>query len=113
MLIIAAFSGEPAVISWARDNLQIRYGPIVLESQPFDFVETHYYDDTMGAGLKKQFFAFGRLISPELLGVIKLETNDLERQAAERRVGTQLGPSVKRPLNLDPGYLHAGKWVLA
>src|SRR5262245_51008167 len=115
MLIIAAFSGEPAVISWARDNLQIRYGPIVLESQPFDFVETHYYDDTMGAGLKKLFFAFERLIRPEQITDVKLETNDLERLAANYSIQLAMPSreSVQRPLNLDPGYLHSGKWVLA
>jgi hypothetical protein len=113
MLIVAAFSRWPDALRWARENLQNRYGPIVLESPRFDFVETHYYDDQMGSGLKKMFFAFERLIQPTEIIDVKLATNAMERQAAE--VGewaTELS-GVARPLNLDPGYLHAGKWVLA
>jgi uncharacterized protein DUF4416 len=115
MLIVASFTGQPELIRWARDNLQNRYGPIVLESQPFDFVETHYYDDTMGAGLKKQFFAFEKLIRPEDIVPIKLDTNELERLAVDHaaQLAVPTRTAVERPLNLDPGYLHSGKWVLA
>jgi hypothetical protein len=112
MLIVAAFSGHAGVMEWARENLQNRYGPILLQSELFDFVETQYYDAEMGTGLKKRFFAFQRLIPPHTLAGIKRETNELERQAA---LGdwTGLPIGVARPLNLDPGYLHSGKWVLA
>ncbi len=113
LLIVAAFSRWPDAIRWARDNLQNRYGPIVLESQPFDFVQTHYYDDEMGNGLKKQFFAFERLMRPEVLVEIKLETNELEHQAAQSGEWSTARTGLTRPINLDPGYLNAGKWVLA
>ena len=115
MLIVAAFTGRPELLCWARDNLQNRYGPILLESQRFDFVETHYYDDTMGGGLKKQFFAFERLIQPEDIASVKLETNELERESVKHaaQLAVPSGAAVQRPLNLDPGYLHSGKWVLA
>lgn len=113
MLIVAAFSRWPDCIGWARENLQNRYGPIVLESQLFDFVETHYYDDEMGTGLKKMFFAFERLIQPSEIVDVKLATNELERQASQAGDWPSHLSGVARRLNLDPGYLHAGKWVLA
>ena len=151
LLIVAAFSRWPEAIGWARDNLQNRYGPTRLESPVFDFVETHYYDDEMGAGLlctktpvgwvessqtagivremtadcedstqptsgaglKKQFFAFERLIQATELAAIKLWTNQLERLAADSSEWATAKSGVARPINLDPGYLNAGKWVLA
>ena len=113
MLIVAAFSCRPDCIRWARENLQNRYGPIVLESQVFDFVETHYYDDEMGGELKKQCFAFERLVRPADIVDIKLATNEIERQAAQTGEWATEKSGVARPLNLDPGYLHSGKWVLA
>jgi Domain of unknown function (DUF4416) len=114
MLIVAAFSGDPKLLCWARENLHNRHGPIVLQSQPFDFAETHYYDDTMGGCLKKQFFAFERLLRPEDIADVKLETNQLERLAVTyaNQIAERSGAVPKRPLNLDPGYLHSGKWVL-
>jgi hypothetical protein len=108
MLIVAALSGQDAARRWACEHLQARYGPVVLQSPVFDFVETQYYEAEMGADLRKQFFAFERLIDPALLVDIKLDTNRLECEYAAK-----LGAAVPRPLNLDPGYLNLGKWVLA
>jgi hypothetical protein len=62
----------------------------------------------MGVGLKKQFFAFERLIDPAALADIKGQTNEWE--AAYAALGKHAEP---RPLNLDPGYITAAKLVLA
>ena len=62
----------------------------------------------MGPGLLKQFVAFRDLVRPEALAPIKLQTNVLESQLAE----LGLFPEV-RPLNLDPGILTLGKFLLA
>lgn len=113
MLIVAAFSQWPEAVCRARDILQDRYGPIVLESPAFDFVETHYYDGQMGQGLKKQFFAFERLCRVEQLISIKLATNTMEHDFAREGQWAADKTGVGRPVNLDPGYLNAGKWVLA
>ena len=113
MLIVAAFSRWPEAIGRAREILQNRYGPIVLDSPVFDFVETHYYDDAMGPGLKKQFFAFEHLIHAEELAGIKLASNAIEREFAREGQWAAEKTGVTRPINLDPGYLNAGKWVLA
>jgi hypothetical protein len=108
LLIIAAFSRHSEVLGWARQRLEQTFGPIALASDPFDFVQTEYYQRTMGSGLRKQFFAFRDLIAPERLAEIKLITNGLERDLAA--AGTWPEP---RPLNLDPGILTLGKFHLA
>ena len=82
----------------AADSRSVRWGPIAVESEPFDFAETDYYDATMGRGLKKQFFAFERLIDPARLPELKLQANRWETEYAA--VGKHAEP---RPLNLDPG----------
>src|SRR5262245_8227781 len=113
LLVVAVFSRWPEAIGWSRDKLQDRYGPIRLESPTFDFTETSYYDEEMGSGLKKRFFAFQRLILPADLVPIKLATNEIERVAAREGTWATSRSAVARPVNLDPGYLHSGKWVLA
>jgi len=47
-------------------------------------------------------------VAPDSLPATKLHTNELERQLAEQRSCSEL-----RPLNLDPGHLSLGKFLLA
>lgn len=108
VLIIAASSRHDAALEWARNRGAESFGPIALSSEPFDFTETDYYTATMGAGLKKQFLAFERLIDSVALAGIKRQTNDWEADYVA------LGRHAeRRPLNLDPGYLTPAKLVLA
>jgi hypothetical protein len=81
---------------------------VALASERFDFVETDYYQATMGDGLKKQFWAFERLVDPGDLPERKRTTNEWETLYAESHRGEE-----PRPLNLDPGYITLGKLVLA
>jgi hypothetical protein len=111
MLIVGAFSGQPEAIAWARDNLQNRYGPVALESPCFDFTETHYYDAPMGQRLRLQLLGFRQLIDSAALAAVKLATHQAEQEYARRHQAA--GGRIVRPLNLDPGYLSLGKWVLA
>ena len=121
MLIVAAFSGQQPAITWATEQLELRYGPVAIESPLFDFVETDYYQATMGPELKKQFFGFCQLIDPSAIAGIKLETNQLESSYSRLRSTDLRSPAScpngaqapGRPLNIDPGYLSAGKLVLA
>lgn len=69
---------------------------------PFD--HTNYYEPEFGPGLLRKFIAFERLIDPASLAEIKLLTNRLEMSWAE---------DGHRRVNLDPGYLALGKFVLA
>lgn len=108
LLILAAFSRHEAALAWARDKAESIWGGVALRSPAFDFTETDYYQASMGAGIKKQFFAFEKLIDPERLVEIKLQTNGWE---AEYAAGA--GHAEPRPLNLDPGYITLAKLVLA
>ena len=108
LLILAVSSRHIAALDWARERCTEQHGPVLLSSELFDFTETDYYAATMGAGLKKQFLAFEKLIDSAELAGIKRETNDCEAEY------TALGRhSEPRPLNLDPGYLTPAKLVLA
>lgn len=117
LLILVAFSRHAQALEWARKRAEWEWGPVALESDCFDFAETNYYEPTMGAGLKKCFWAFERLIDPGALSDIKRLTNDWEVEFLEEvragRVGGGEAIAEPRPLNLDPGYLTLAKLVLA
>jgi hypothetical protein len=108
LLVVAAFSRHAVALEWTRQRLEREYGPVALASPPFLFDQTTYYAATMGTDLRKQFFAFGDLIAPERLPAIKRQTNALEHELAA--AGSYPEP---RPVNLDPGLLTLGKFMLA
>jgi hypothetical protein len=107
-LVVAAFSRHMAAIEWAQERLESLFGPIGLVSLPFDFIQTGYYERTMGGGLRKCFLAFQELVHPDRLAGAKIQTNLLEKELGQSGVYPE-----SRPLNLDPGLLSLGKFVLA
>jgi uncharacterized protein DUF4416 len=108
LLIVAAFSRHDAALAWARQRLEQAFGPVALASPPFAFDQTRYYEPAMGPDLWKQFLAFERLVAADCLADAKRLTNDLEAELAQ----SQTYPE-PRPLNLDPGVLSLGKFLLA
>jgi len=108
LLLIAVCTRYDEVLAWARQRAECEFGLVALESDPFDFVETDYYRETMGEGLKKQFLVFEQPIDPGQLSDIKRTTNGWEQECAEQKKHPK-----PRPLNLDPGYLTLAKLVLA
>lgn len=111
LLFLAIFSSQDAAFSWAKRRLQELFGPVELESEPFDSETfTGYYAPTMGARLPKRFWAFRDLIDPAELPRIKILTNAIEEEYSALS-SVPGGPS--RLLNLDPGYVDLGKFVLA
>jgi hypothetical protein len=107
-LIVAAFSRHLEVLAWARERLVDTYGPVGLVSDDYEFCQTRYYEEEMGIKLVKRFFVFDRLLAPNRLPEVKLLTNRLEAELAAN--GRYAEP---RPLNLDPGTLELGKFMLA
>ncbi|MGQ9574640.1 MAG: DUF4416 family protein [Thermoguttaceae bacterium] len=105
---MAAFSRHAEALAWARHRAVGAWGPLALESRPFAFNQTDYYEPTMGRGLRKVFLAFAELADPADLAQWKLLTNTWEAEYA----ATGRHPEA-RPLNLDPGYLTLAKLVLA
>jgi len=108
LLVVAFFSRHVTALDWARGRLEQVYGPVALASRDFEFHQTTYYEPTMGPGLRKRFLTFRDLVPPECLPGVKLKTNALERELAESG-----DYSEARPLNLDPGVLSLGKFLLA
>jgi hypothetical protein len=108
LLVVAAFSRHDDALVWARESLQEVYGPIALASPEYSFHHTEYYASTMGPNLRKQFLAFQRLVATASLADIKRHTNRLEEEL--RALATY---EDARPLNLDPGLLQLGKFLLA
>ncbi len=106
--IVAVISRHAAALDWARERSRQLWGPVVLESPPFEFVETDYYTATMGTDLRKSFLVLGDPIDVGGLADWKRTTNDWESEFT--RMGSHPEP---RPLNLDPGYLTLSKLVLA
>jgi len=107
-IVVAAFGRFPVALDHARRELEHRLGPVALESPPFAFDQTRYYEATMGQGLVKQLWTFGQLVPPDCLPVLKTLTNGLERALAD---GGRF--DAERPVNLDPGLLGLAKLVLA
>ena len=108
LLILAAFSRHDEALQWAEETGTSNWGPRALASEVFDFADTNYYEPTMGAGLRKVFYAFENLIDPAELIAIKRLANQLEEDYRAAHAHAE-----PRPLNLDPGYITSAKLVLA
>jgi hypothetical protein len=108
LLVVAAFGRQAAALRWGRERLEQAHGPVALAGEPYAFTHTTYYEPTMGPGLMKQLLAFRDLVSPDCLPAVKLHANALEAELAASGTFAEA-----RPLNLDPGILTLGKFLLA
>lgn len=72
------------------------------EARPFD--RTNYYKREMGEGIQRIFTAWEGLVDPSELVRIKHDTWEIE----ERLMG-----SPGRAVNIDPGLIEEGRFVLA
>ncbi len=91
-----------------RERLEAEFGKVVLESLPYPFTFSSYYEKEMGKGLIKSLWAFQPPFPRDRLAQAKLFTNALEEELGERR-----GERLFRVVNLDPGYLTDAQLVLA
>lgn len=103
-LIIGFIYKDEAVFIRAKDRLKRKFGGIDFESGPIDFNYTGYYEKEMGGNLKRRFISFRKPIPIQDLYRIKLYTNRLEARFLVSKC---------RRINIDPGYLHPAKLVLA
>lgn len=106
-LFAGVLVSHPKLLPEIENRLTAAYGPIDHRSDviPFDF--THYYEKEMGDIIDRAFFSFERLIEADQLAGVKKQTNRLEDEMAP------LFTTVKRPVNLDPGYIEHAKVILA
>ncbi len=106
-LFVGVLTSLADILPEVERRLTALYGPVDLRSEAFCFDSTHYYDGEMGSPIQRRFLAFSRLIEPGEIAGIKEATNDIEGALAlEWR-------QVRRPANLDPGYVEQAKIVLA
>ena len=108
LLVVAAFSRHPGALAWGRQRLEQAFGPVALAGPAYAFHYTDYYEPTMGPGLRKQLLAFRDLVPADALADLKRQGIALERELAESGAFPE-----PRPLNLDPGVLTLGKFLLA
>lgn len=82
------------------------FGKIDLKSRALPWSVSPYYEREMGNGLVRRLVSFERLRSPGDLVECKCRARSLEDlyRDTDRR---------QRRVNIDPGYLEAGKVVLA
>ncbi len=108
LLVVAIFSRHPDALAWARQRLEQLFSSVTLVSETYNFDQTAYYEPSMGPGLRKQFLVFHDLMPADCLPEVKLHTNAIEEELAHANKYAEA-----RPLNLDPGALTLGKFLLA
>ena len=101
-------AGNEAELTAARFELTQWYGPIDDATEIIPWTFSAYYQDEMGQGLIRQWVRFKSLFAPEHIAKCKLETN-----MAETLLARQFQRGVQRPVNIDPGYVHRYKVILA
>jgi hypothetical protein len=106
-LFFGVITGSPETLARMKDELKKRFGEIDMESDEIPFTFTDYYQKEMGDGLSRWFLCFEKLIDPGDLAAIKRFSNKLEDSWRKKIT------DVKRPVNLDPGYISASNMVLA
>jgi hypothetical protein len=110
-LFVGVLVSNSKFIPAVEERLVPLYGPIDHRSDviPFDF--TNYYEAEMGDLIDRVFYSFERLIEADQLPEIKRQTNQLEEELAP--LLKTPSTNVKRPVNLDPGYIEQAKVILA
>lgn len=108
LLIVAGFSRHQDLLDETLLRLTREFGPIALSGPTIEFRNTAYYETSMGTGLLKRYWAFDKLEEPDQLARVKRQTIQIEQGVQDSGLWKET-----RPLNLDPGFLSLGKFVLA
>lgn len=80
------------------------FGPIETVTEREEFRWTDYYEKEMGGKIQRYYLAFHDPVDPSRLAAIKQATNEIEKRFAVEG---------RRRVNLDPGLLAPGRFVLA
>lgn len=102
--VASLLTGKLELLSEVRMALEQELGEIDYASPLLLFNDTNYYEAEFGVELQRQLVAFRTLRDMAELATIKNRTNELEMWWAE---------GGRRQVNIDPGYLALGKFVLA
>ena len=107
-IIVGILAKDAQSVEAVRATLRERFGEEDLHLEPFTFTFTNYYIDEIGSAPVRAFFSYETLVERETIVDIKLWTNDIELEIAEKN-----GTPGLRPVNLDPGYMTLGQFFLA
>lgn len=107
-IFVGLLANDEKLFAPAEARLAELLGSMDSASPILPWSVTDYYEQEMGAGLRRRFVSFAPLSAPERLPEFKLRAHEIEEEYA----GTQSGKK-RRRVNIDPGYLDAGKVVLA
>jgi hypothetical protein len=107
-LFVGMLSSDPLLFEAALEILCERYGPVDYQNDVLPWNKTNYYRDEMGDGIVRTFVFFKELMDPGELAKTKLFTNEIEKDFA-----VHAGDTLRRRINLDPGYVTEAKVVLA
>lgn len=101
-LIIGVIYHDKEILDLAMEKLCEKFGPVEDVSEEFSFSAdfSTYYDGELGGESLRRIYSFVRTVDPEFQAEIKEFTNELEN-------------SFSRRINLDPGFINAGRLLLA
>jgi hypothetical protein len=102
-LISSLFSSDKAFIDEIIHVLEHRFGSVDWTSPELFFDRTQYYAKEMGWPLHRRFVSFKKLIRPQDVVGVKLETNRIENEYLE---------DGDRKINIDPGYVSLERLIL-
>jgi uncharacterized protein DUF4416 len=105
---VALLSSSEEYLNGVESDLANAFGTIDSRSETLSWTISRFYEKEMGPRLLRRFVSFEPLQSPENLAEMKLISQQLE----EKQRSLEIEPSGRR-VNIDPGYLEAGKVVLA
>src|SRR5437868_7135422 len=97
-LFMGVLVSDAALIPPVETRLADIWGPMDHRSPVIPFTFTNYYQPEMGGKIDRVFFSVERLIEADRLPEIKRQTNEIQNELAP------VLKTVKRPVNLDPGY---------
>lgn len=105
---VALLSNQEDLLLSIERELTPFLGSVESASEMLSWTVSDYYEREMGARLRRRFVSFASLASPERLPEFKLRANEIEARHV-----WQFGGGRGRKINIDPGYIDAGKIVLA
>lgn len=103
-LIISCLTSEVSLLETVSPTLVNLFGAIEELIGPLAFNFTKYYDTEMGSGIRRWLWVFTNLVDRADLARIKCLTNEIEQSYTIE---------AKRRINLDPGLMTLGNFVLA
>jgi len=105
ILVMGVLSSDVEIEEAVLAELARRFGPAEIVTPRQEFKWTDYYVREMGESIWRYYIQFRDFVDPSALAAIKTETNVIEAEFA--------ADGGRRRINLDPGLLAPGRFVLA